>query len=135
MPKPQSPNRLKIDYDTARKIALALPDVEDSKSYGAPSLKVRGDLLACIPVNKSAEPGSLAVPIDFDRRAELLAAAPDIYYAPEHYVSHPIVLVRLSRIHLDALRDLLNSAWRFVTSKARTGSAKPRRRTAPRSRK
>src|SRR5438046_4360612 len=37
----------KIDFDVVRKIALALPDVEESTIHGAPSLKVRGRLLTC----------------------------------------------------------------------------------------
>jgi hypothetical protein len=107
----------KIDFDTVREIARGLGDVEESSAYGSPALKVRGQLLTCIPINKSAEPGSLMVRIDFDRRAELLAADPDVYYVTDHYVNYPSVLVRLSRIHPDALRDLLGMAWRFVTAK------------------
>ena len=99
-------------------MALELPEVEESTTYGSPALKIRGQLLACIPSHKSAEPDSLAVRIDFDRRAELLAVEPDVYYLKDHYVNYPVVLVRLSRIHLDALRDLLDEAWRFVSAKA-----------------
>jgi len=40
----------------------------------------------------------LAVFVDFDRRAELLAEAPDTYYLTDHYADHPCVLVRLSQI-------------------------------------
>ena len=109
--------RNKIDFDTVRKIALALSDVEESTAYGASAFKVGGKLLACTPVNKSAEPDSLMVRIDFAQRAELLAAAPDVYYLTDHYVNYPSVLVRLSRIHADALRDLMGMAWRFVTAK------------------
>ena len=109
--------RNKISFDTVRRIALGLPDVEESTTYGSPSLKVRGKLLTCLAVHKSAEPDTLAVRIDFDRRAELIAAAPDVYYLTDHYVNYPVVLVRLSRIHADALRDLLSMAWRFVTTK------------------
>lgn len=116
--------RKKIDFETVRKIGLALPDVEESTTYGSPALKVRGKLLTCIPVHRSAEPDSLAVRISFDRRAELLAEAPGIYYLKEHYVNYPVVLVRLSRIHADALRDLLGAAWRFVTSKAKRAAPK-----------
>lgn len=105
----------KITFDTVRRIALALPHVEEGTTYGSPALKVRGRLLACIPVNKSVEPDSLAICIDFDQRAELMEAAPESYYLTDHYVNYPIVLVRLSRIHLDALRDLLGTAWRFVS--------------------
>ena len=107
------------NFDTVREIALRLPDVEESTIHGAFSLKARGKLLACIPLNKSAEPGSLAVRIDIDRRADLLAVAPDVYYLTDHYLHYPMVLVRLSCIHPDALEDLLRVAWRFVTAKPR----------------
>ena len=110
--------RKKIDFDTVRNIALELPDVEESTAYGSPAIKVRGKLLTCIPTNKSAEPDSLAVRIGIDQRAELVATAPDVYYFTDHYANYPMVLVRLSRIHPDALRDLLGAAWRFVTAKA-----------------
>ncbi len=109
--------RNKIDFDTVRRIALRQSDVEESTIYRSPALKVRGKLLACIPIHKSAEPDSVAVRIDFDRRAELMAAAPDVYYLTDHYVNYPVVLVRLSRIHSDGLRDLLGVAWRFVSTK------------------
>src|SRR5256886_16481063 len=75
-----------IDFDTVRKIGLALPGVEESTAYGSPALKVHGKLLTCIAINRSAEPGSLAVRVDFDDRAELLAADPDVYYVTDHYV-------------------------------------------------
>jgi hypothetical protein len=63
-------------------IGLALPGVEESTTYGLPALKIRGNLLACVPANRLAEPGSLVVRVDFDDRAELLAADPDVYYVP-----------------------------------------------------
>jgi hypothetical protein len=113
--------RNKIDFNTVREIARELPDVEEGTMHGSPSLKVRGKLLTCIPVNKQAEPDSLAVRIDFDQRTALLAEAPDVYYITDHYVPYPMVLVRMSRINRDALRDLLRTGWRFVT--ARKGNA------------
>ena len=109
--------RKKIDFDTVREIALGLSGVEESTAYGSQAIKVGGQLLACIAINKSAEPGSLVVRVDFDQRAELIAAAPDVYYVTDHYVNYPSVLVRLSRIHPDALRDLLGMAWRFATAR------------------
>jgi hypothetical protein len=122
--------RKKIDFDTVRRIALEWPDVEESTAYGSPVLKVRGKLMAGIPVNKSVEPDSLGVWVDFDQRAELLSGAPDVYYVTDHYVSGPIVLVRLSRIHEDGLRDLLRAAWRFVNANTPGGKRtvrKPKR--------
>ena len=109
----------KITFDTVRKIGMTLPGVEDSTTYGSPALKVNGKFFACIAINKSAEPNSLAVRVSFDDRKELLEGAPGIYYVTDHYVNYPSVLVRLSRIKPDELRDLLRMGWRFVTSKSR----------------
>jgi len=103
--------RSTINFDTVRKNGLALPGVEESTAYGSLALKVRGKLLACVPVNRSAEPNSLAVRIGFDNRAELLAADPDVYYVTDHYLNYTSVLVRLSRVTPDVLRDLLGMAW------------------------
>lgn len=108
-----------VTFDTAHKIALALPNVEASTAWGAPALKVRGKLLACVPTHRSAEPGSLMVRVGFDDRAEMLAAAPDTYYVTDHYVGYNGVLVRLSRITPDVLRDLLRMAHNFVTAHER----------------
>ena len=110
----------KIDFDVVRELALALPDVEESTIHGAPSLKVRGRLLTCPALHKSAEPNSLAVRIDVDQRAELLAAEPSVYYVTDHYVNYPTVLVRLSALGENALRDLLKKSWQFVNSKKKT---------------
>jgi len=64
-----------------------------------------------------------------------MAASPDVYYLTDHYVNHPVVLVRLSRIHPDALRDLLGMAWRFVTAKTLRGKHIVRKQKDSRSRK
>lgn len=65
-----------IDFDTVKTIGLSLSGVEESTAYGFPALKVQGKLLACVPANRSAEPNSLVVRVDFDDRAELLAWDP-----------------------------------------------------------
>ena len=119
-----------IDFDTVRQIGLALPGVEDGTAYGVPALKVRGKLLACVPANPSAEPGSIAVRVDFDDRAALLAEAPDVYYLTDHYIGYNAVLVRLSRIEEGVLRDLLGMAHKFLTAGA-PGRSRSRKRRKP----
>ena len=116
-----------LDFDAVRKAARELPDVEESAGRGAPCLKVRGRLLACPAIHKSAEPDSLVVKIGLDQRVELIAADPDVYYVTNHYVKYPTVLVRMSRIHRDSLRGLLSMAWQFVTAETETP-----KRSAPR---
>ena len=70
----------------------------------------------CACSSRSAEPGSLAVRVDFDDRAELLTADPEVYYVTDHYLNYTTVLVRLSRVTPDVLRDLLGMAHKFVTA-------------------
>ena len=121
-----------IDFDTVRDIGLALPGVEESTAYGFPALKVHGKLLACVPANRSAEPGSIVLRVGLEDRAELLAAAPDVYYLTDHYVDYNAVLVRLSRVNPDVLRDLLGMAYKFVTANvARRPPSGKRRRGRP----
>jgi hypothetical protein len=112
------PKRAPITFDTVRKIGLAMPGVEECTTWGAPTLKVHGKMMACAPSHRSAEPGSLVVRVDFDDRAALLAEAPDVYYITDHYAGYTSVLVRLSCVTPDVLRDLLTMAYKFVTRQA-----------------
>jgi hypothetical protein len=119
----------RVNFKTVRRIALELPGVEEATAYGSRALKLHGKLLACIPINRSAEPGSLMVRVDVHDREHLLAEAPDVYYVTDHYVGYPSVLVRLSRITPDVLRDLLRAAHRHVSGESKSQSRKPKRRT------
>ena len=118
-----------LTFDAVRQLGLALPDVVDGAAYGAPALKLRGKLVACVPTNKSAEANSLVVRIDLEHRAELLRQDPDTYYITEHYAPHATVLVRLSKITPADLAELLRDAYRFVrvpTSKAALTRSRPK---------
>ena len=116
----------KVTFDTVKSIGLSLPEVEVSTAYGAPSLKLRGQLMTCPALNKSAEPDSIVVKVSFDQRDDLLREAPDIYYVTDHYVPYPSVLVRLSKIQPEVLRDLLRMSWEFVKAKEAAGKRKKR---------
>jgi hypothetical protein len=109
MPKP------KVTFETVRKIAETLPGTEVATAYRSPVIKVGGNIMAGIAVNKAAEPNTLMVRIDFDQRDAMIAEAPDTYYLKDHYAPYPAVLVRLSRISEAQLRDLLNASWRFTS--------------------
>jgi hypothetical protein len=114
--------RTEPDLDAVRKIARRLPGAEESTAWGGPAFKIRGQWFAVVPTHKSAEPDSLAVRVDVERRAELLESAPEIYYVKEHYQNYPVVLVRLAHIQDDALEGLLRMAWQS------TGAKKPKRK-------
>ena len=122
-------------------IGRALPGVDVTTAWGQPALKMRGKMFVCIASHKSAEPNSLVVMMPFGDRDALVEDDPGTYYLKEHYLNHPCVLVRLSRIRLDALRDLVVGAHRFVNAQMRVksdagshrGTARPSRDRADRS--
>jgi len=109
-------------------IGRTLPDVEETTTWGTPALKVGGTMFVCIASHKSAEPDTLVVMMDTADRDALIAEDPDTYYLKEHYVGYPCVLVRLSRVHADALRDLVTGAYRYVSD--RTAKKSQSRRKA-----
>jgi hypothetical protein len=122
----------RVSFKTVESIASTLPDVEVTTAWGQPALKVRGKMFVCIASHKSAEPNTLVVMMDFDDRDALVEDDRVTYYLKEHYVNYPCVLVRLSHVRADALRDLVTSAYRFVSARVERKSPLVRRRGAAR---
>ncbi|MGC9948088.1 MAG: MmcQ/YjbR family DNA-binding protein [Bryobacteraceae bacterium] len=94
------------------KLASSVGKVEESTSYGTPALKVDGKLV----VRLREDGDSLVVGTTFEERQEMMAADPETYYITDHYLKYPWVLVRLSRVDPDAMRDLLGRAWRLASA-------------------
>ena len=112
-------------FDTVREVGLTLPNVQAGTKYdGSPVLKVGGAFMAGVATHRSAEPATIVVRVGLEERNWLLQEAPDTYYVTDYYRRHPVVLVRLTRIDRDALRDLLSVSWRLTLPKSR----KPSRR-------
>jgi hypothetical protein len=113
---------MSVTFDAVRKFALSLPNVEEGASYGTPAFRAGGALFA-----RLREDGdSLVVPTTFEEREALLAEDPDTYYITDHYLNYPYVLVRLSRVEMDALRDLLRGAHRSAGTAKRRGRSRRR---------
>jgi hypothetical protein len=112
-------------------IGLTLPGVEDSTYFGTRALKVNGNLMACVPTNKAAEPNSLLIRVDRADRPALLAESPDLYYAPDHYLGYDGVLIRLAHCTPELAHDLFAMAHKFVTRKA-PAARSSKRKPAPR---
>jgi hypothetical protein len=106
-----------IGMDSVFEVGLKLPDVKESPYYGARALKLNGQMVACTPLNKSAEVNSVVVAISFERRAALLKKSPSLYYITDHYAPHPTMLIRLSKISRAELERTLRMAWDFAASK------------------
>jgi hypothetical protein len=119
-------------FKTVESIARALPDVEVTTTWGKPALKVRGKMFVCLASHRSAEPNTLVVMMDFADRDAVLEDDPDTCYLKDHYVNYPCVLVRLSRVRADALRDFVTGAYRFVSARAARKRAGRSRRAVDR---
>ncbi len=117
-------------FTRVESIGRTLPGVEVTTTWGKPALKVHGRMFVCMASHKSAEPGTLVVMMDFADRDALIEDAPDVYYLKEHYVGYPCVLVRLAKVHADALRDLVTSAHRYVSAKSKRKSIQPKKKKA-----
>ncbi|MFC3772420.1 MmcQ/YjbR family DNA-binding protein [Paenibacillus sp. GCM10012303] len=100
-------------FDRVRAIALRLPEVEEGTTYGTASLRVRGKFFSRI--REDGE--TLVLKTDFETQDFLLQAYPDIYYITDHYKGYPYILVRLSAVGADELREQVERAWRLTAPK------------------
>ncbi|HUJ19962.1 MAG TPA: MmcQ/YjbR family DNA-binding protein [Bryobacteraceae bacterium] len=116
-----------VTFEAVRNIALSLDKAEEGTSYGTPAFKVSGKLFARLREDND----SLVLRVDFDEREELMKADPDTYYITDHYLHYPWILVRLSRVHPDAMPGLLRMAWRRAAAEKKRAT---RERDAVRSR-
>jgi hypothetical protein len=109
-PRKSRAKRETVTFDTVRAIALTLPGAEETTSYGTPAFKVKGKLF----VRQHQDGVSLVIKIDVEDREILMAADPETFYITDHYLNYPWILVRLSNVRTDQLRDLLRQAWRLA---------------------
>lgn len=119
---PETSHNLRMAKDPfaiVREVGFGLPEVKaDTKYDGSPVLKVDGIFMAGLAMHLSAEPDTLVVRCELEDRERLLEEAPETYYLTSYYRSYPVVLVRLSQVGRDALRDLLSVSWRMTVAKS-----------------
>jgi hypothetical protein len=109
-------------WDDVRRIALALPESSERSSRGLASWRVRDKLFVWERPLRSAEVQALGDdapdgPILGARvehpgaKEALLADDPTVFFTTPHFEGYPAVLVRLDRIALDELDELIVEAW------------------------
>jgi hypothetical protein len=101
-------------WSDVRRIGLALPEAEESTSYGERALKVGGKTFAHMSPH---EEGALVVRIDPDERPLLIDSNPDLYFITPHYENYPRLLIRLQRARVDDIRDLIEDSWLIAAPK------------------
>jgi hypothetical protein len=120
----------KVDFDTVLELGALQPGVKASSSKLGIALKLKGQLVACTAINRSAEPNSLMVCIEFPARDALLEKQPNTYYMTSHYQGYATVLVRLAKISRSELRSLLEQAVQFVGAQTKTTPKKTARKAS-----
>jgi hypothetical protein len=110
------------EWDDVRRIALALPESSEQSSRGTASWRVREKGFVWERPLRQKEADELGErapngPIlgarveHLGAKEALLADDPDVYFTTAHFDGYPAVLVRLERIALDELEELIVEAW------------------------
>jgi hypothetical protein len=100
-------------------LALALPEVEESTSYGRPAFKVRGKMIAC---RRQDDPRVIVLRVDPAELELMLRARPEAFFITPHYAGYPYVLVRLDEVTREEIGDLLTDAWLIQAPKRLAGA-------------
>ena len=117
-----------MTWDEVREVALNWPGMADSRSYGTPSLKVKGKFVA-----RLREDGeTVALRIDVLERQERMAADPAAFFVTDHYLNYPAVVVRLAKVKRRDLAELIEAAWRELAPKRLVADHEAGRAAPPR---
>jgi hypothetical protein len=109
-------------WGDVRRIALALPESSERSSRGLASWRVRDKGFVWERPLRSADlralredaPGGpiLGARVEhLGAKEALLADDPDVFFTTPHFDGYPAVLVRLDRIALDELNEVIVEAW------------------------
>jgi hypothetical protein len=97
-------------FDDVRAIALSLPETDEHASYGGrPAYRVKKKGFCYV-----REDGvSIVVFVeDLDEKEALLASDKNKFFTEPHYDGHATVLVRVAKVGVKELRELLTDSWR-----------------------
>jgi len=100
-----------MDEEDVRRLALALPEVEERDHFGRPSFRVRNKLFVTLP-----EPGRANLKVPMDEHAALIAERPEVFRDVVWGQIHRVG-VDLSAIDADELAELIEMAWAEVAPK------------------
>ncbi len=109
-------------WEDVRQIALGLPETSEKISWGSAHWRVKDkgfvwerplhkpDLAALGAAAPDGPILGVRVP-DLGVKEALIADDPEIYFTIPHFDGYPAVLVRLDRIEVDELREIITEAW------------------------
>lgn len=97
-------------WDDVVRLALALPGVTVSTSYGTPSLKVGTRMIARL---RTEAEGALVLTCTLEDKAALVQGDDPAFFTLPHYDRSAYVLVDLALVDDTELAELVEQAWRL----------------------
>jgi hypothetical protein len=107
------------DADDVRRLALALPHVEEIDSDGFDFRVAGKGFIWSYPERLPGKPRQIRIDIavlyvgDEAEKQALLLGEPDIFFTTPGYDGFPLVMVRLAEVKAERLTELVTDAWRM----------------------
>lgn len=107
------------DAGDVRRLALALPHVEEIRSAGFDFRVADKGFVWSYPERRPGQPRQIRTDIavlfvgDEDEKQALLLGEPDIFFTTPSYDDLPLVMLRLTEVGVERLSELVTDAWRM----------------------
>ena len=115
------------DANDVRRLALALPHVTEIDSDGFDFRVGNHGFVWSYPERRPGKPRIIRTDIavlyvgDEAEKQALLLGEPEVFFTTPAYDGLPLVMLRLSQVDVDRLRELVTDAWRMRAPDAFVG--------------
>jgi hypothetical protein len=115
------------DADDVRRLALALPHVAEIESDGFDFRVAGKGFIWSYPERTPGKPRLIRTDIavlfvgDEAEKQALLLGEPDVFFTTPGYDGFPLVMLRLTEVKVERLRELVTDAWRMRAPDALVG--------------
>ncbi|WP_018636166.1 MmcQ/YjbR family DNA-binding protein [Parafrankia elaeagni] len=116
------------DADDVRRLALGLPNVVEVESEGFDFRVGDRGFVWSYPERTPGKPRVIRTDIavlfvgDEAEKQALLRGEPDLFFTAPGYGGAPLVMVRLAKLEVDRLTELVTDAWRMRAPDVLVGS-------------
>jgi hypothetical protein len=115
------------DASDVRRLALALPHVEEIESDGFDFRVADKGFVWSYPERRAGKPRVIRTDIavlfvgDEAEKQALLLGEPEVFFTTPGYDGWPLVMLRLTEVDVERLRELVTDAWRMRAPAALVG--------------
>ncbi len=113
------------DADDVRRLALALPEVEEIDSDGFDFRVAGRGFVWSYPERRPGKPRVIHTDIavlfvgDEAEKQALMLGEPEVFFTAPGYEGLPLVMLRLPEVDAVRLAELVTDAWRYRSDQAR----------------